>query len=173
MPEPIDIANAGPPTLDHVIGQRQAVEQLRVSLAAYWAERAAGRSTTFGGVLMAGPPGTGKSTLARILASELGGTLTETLGQTLGMGDDLHAILLECTDDTVMFIDEAEQLPAFAQTTLYKAVEERVLLVPMPSVTHPQIAEALEVIYPSGYAQIGEGERIRAVWQYLRRSNAG
>jgi Holliday junction DNA helicase RuvB len=79
---------------------------------------------------MAGPAGTGKSTLARILASELGATLTETLGQTLGMGEDLHAILLECTDDSLLFIDEAEQLSPFAQTTLYKAVEERVLLVP-------------------------------------------
>jgi len=131
MPKPpIEIAEASPPTLDHFLGQRQVVEQLRVALAAYWADRAAGRPVAFGGILMSGPPGVGKTTIARILAAELGGTLKETLGQALGLFEDIYAVLLEANDDTVLFVDEAHLLCPHAQTTLFRAVEERKLLVP-------------------------------------------
>ena len=130
MPETINIADAGPPTLDHVIGQRQAVQQLKVALACFWNERAAGRTASFGGVLMAGPPGTGKTQLSKILASELGMTLKEMMGQTLAVGEDLHSVLLDANADTCLFIDEAEQMSPFSQTVFFRAVEERVLLVP-------------------------------------------
>src|SRR4051794_4287431 len=130
MPKIIDIAHAGPPTLDHVIGQTQAVAQLKVALAAFWNERAAGRATSFGSLLMAGPPGTGKTQIAKILASELGMTLKELMGQTVAIGEDLHSILLAATADTCLYIDEAEQMNPYAQTTMFRAVEERVLLVP-------------------------------------------
>jgi Holliday junction DNA helicase RuvB len=85
---------------------------------------------SFGGLLMSGPPGLGKTTIARILAAELGGTLKETLGQALGLFEDIHAVLLEANDDTILFIDEAHLLCPHAQTTLFRAVEERKLLVP-------------------------------------------
>lgn len=125
-----DIASTAPPTLDHVVGQKQAVEQLRVALAAYWNERAAGRAASFGGVLMSGPAGVGKTCMAKILASELGANLKEVLGQSLDMGEDFHAVLMESNDDTVLFIDEAHLIREFAQTTLFRAIEERILLVP-------------------------------------------
>ena len=125
-----EIVNAGPPTLEHVIGQKQAVEQLKVALAAYFNERAAGRVGSLGAILMVGPPGTGKSLLSRIIAAELAATVKETLGQTLGLAEDLNALLLEATDDTCVYIDEADLIPPAAQTKLFKAVEERVLIVP-------------------------------------------
>jgi Holliday junction DNA helicase RuvB len=130
MPEIINIANAGPPTLDHVLGQRQAVAQLKIALAAFWNERAAGRATSFGSVLLEGPPGTGKTCLAKILASELGGTLKEFMGQTLAIGEDVHSILLDATADTCIYVDEADQMSSFSQTLFFRAVEEHVLLVP-------------------------------------------
>jgi Holliday junction DNA helicase RuvB len=126
-----DISAVAPPTLDHVTGQKAAVEMLRVALAAFWADRGAGLHPTFGPVLMEGPAGTGKTLLAGIVARELGGTLRETLGQTLGCGgDDLNELLLEATDDTVIFIDEAHLLAAPAQTLLLRALEERKLFLP-------------------------------------------
>lgn len=130
MPEIINIADAGPRTINHVVGQRQAVQQLKVALAAFWNERAASRATCFGSVMMAGPPGTGKTQIAKILASELGMTLRELMGQTLANGEDLHSVLLDATADTCLFVDEADQMSPFSQTVFFRAVEERVLLVP-------------------------------------------
>jgi holliday junction DNA helicase RuvB len=125
-----EISAAAPTTLDHVLGQRQAVEQLRVALAAFWNDRAAGRNPTFGPVLMAGPPGCGKTLIAKIIAAELGGSLKETLGQSLGAGAGVYTALLECCDDTVLFVDEAAHLDVVAQHAMLRALEDRVLLLP-------------------------------------------
>jgi Holliday junction DNA helicase RuvB len=129
-PTQSNVSAASPRTIDHVVGQRQAVELLKTALAAYWNDRAAGRSPDFGSVLMVGPPGTGKTLCASLLAAELGGQLTESLGQTLGMGEDLYGLLMGLEDDGVLFIDEAHLCPAFAQTVLFRAIEERKLQVP-------------------------------------------
>src|SRR5436305_1781116 len=90
-----EISTTAPPTINHIIGQPQVVEQLRVALAAYWNDHAAGHRPGFGPCLFTGPPGLGKTLTAGIIARELGGALRETIGQTLCMGgDDLNELLL-------------------------------------------------------------------------------
>src|SRR5436190_24265630 len=96
---------AAPQVIDKIVGQRQAIELLKVSLSAYWNDRAAGRNPDFGSALFVGPPGTGKTLFAQLIAHELAGPLKECLGQTLGLGEDIYAMLTELPDDAVLFID--------------------------------------------------------------------
>lgn len=125
----IEMSVAAPTTLDHWIGQRRVVEQLKIALAAYWNDRAAGRATAFGSAVMAGPPGVGKTTLAKLLSQELATPFTEALGSSLAAAD-LNTLLLEATDDSILFIDECDTLNEAAQTTLFRAVEGRTLFIP-------------------------------------------
>jgi Holliday junction DNA helicase RuvB len=129
MSEPTTIHDAAPSVIDKVVGQKQAVDLLKVALSAYWNDRAAGRNPTFGHTLMVGPPGVGKTLISRVLASELGGNLKECLGQHFGTFEDANIVLLEATDETVLFIDEAHLLGEYAQTLLLKACDERTLQI--------------------------------------------
>lgn len=124
------LRESAPQVIDKVIGQRQAVELLKVALAAYWNDRAASRKPSFGHVLMTGGPGLGKTLLAQIIARELAGPFKECLGQTLGMGEDIYAMLLGLPEDAVLFIDEVHLANEYAQTTLFRAVEEGKIFVP-------------------------------------------
>lgn len=124
------INTAAPQAIDHVIGQRQAVELLKVALAAYWTDNAAGRHPDFGHVLMTGGPGLGKTLLAQIIAKELAGPFKECLGQTFGLGEDVFQTLLGMPDDSVLFIDEAHLCVPEVQTILFRAVEEGKVFVP-------------------------------------------
>lgn len=105
------------------------VEQLKIALAAYWNDRAAGRTTPFGSAVMSGPPGVGKTTLAKLLSLELAAPSREALGSSLS-APDLNALLLEAADDSIIFIDECDMLNEVAQTTLFRAVEGRTLFIP-------------------------------------------
>ena len=125
-----DVQGAAPSVLDKVVGQRAAVELLRVGLAAYWNDRAAGRSPSFGPVLLEGPSGCGKTLLGKVVAAELGATLREALGQSFGACDSINAFLLDASDDMVLFIDEAHLMSDLAQTAILRALEDRVLLLP-------------------------------------------
>lgn len=124
------VRDAAPQVIDKVVGQRQAVELLKVALAAYWNDRAAGRLPEFGSCLFVGPPGTGKTLFAQIIARELAGPLRESLGQTLGLGEDIYAMLLGLPEDAVLFVDEAHLANEFVQTILFRAIEERKIFVP-------------------------------------------
>jgi len=131
MSESIASINAAAPqAIEHVVGQRQAVELLKVALAAYWNDRAAGRKPEFGSSLLVGPPGVGKTLLAQIIARELAGPLRECLGQTLGVGEDIFSMLLGLPDDAVLFVDEAHLAFPEVQTILFRAIEERKVFVP-------------------------------------------
>jgi len=112
-----------PPTLNHIVGQRNAIEQAKVALDCAFQE-----GTAFPHVLMTGPPGLGKTLLAKVIAREMAVPLLEVLGQSLVGPMELNALLLTATDKSVVFIDEADGIWNEAvQVGLYRAVEERVL----------------------------------------------
>jgi Holliday junction DNA helicase RuvB len=123
-------SNPAPPTLDHVVGQKVAVRQLRTALDAHFNDRGTGRSeAALGHVLCVGPPGTGKSLLSHILARELGSTCHEELAQNLLSPGHLHGLLMLAEPGDVVFIDEVHELPPLAQTALYRCLEERRLFL--------------------------------------------
>jgi Holliday junction DNA helicase RuvB len=129
-------ADALVPTLDHVIGQRRAVDQLRTALDAYWedhATRGHGQSSSLPPLLLVGPAGVGKSLLAGIVARELQGKLYEQLGQNILSPPLLQGFLMQAEAGEVLFMDEIHELHSLAQTTLYRALEESKLFVLSPS----------------------------------------
>jgi len=124
-----EVSEAAPTTLDHWLGQKRVIEQLKIALAAYWNDRAAGRSPSFGSVAIYGPAGVGKTSVAKVLSNELAADYKEALGSSLTT-PDLNMLLLDATDETTIFVDEVHMLNEVAQTTLFRAVEGRTLFVP-------------------------------------------
>jgi Holliday junction DNA helicase RuvB len=108
-----------PQRLDEYIGQRDAVESLRVSV-----EAARQRGESLDHVLLYGPPGLGKTTLAYILSNEMGSEIKTTSGPALERGDDLMGILTSLEPGDVLFIDEIHRLPRPVEELLYPAMED-------------------------------------------------
>lgn len=108
-----------PRTLDEFIGQEALKERLSISVDA---SKALGRSLDH--VLLSGPPGLGKTTLAAIIASELGSRLQVTSGPVLERPGDLAAILSNLDEGDVFFIDEVHRLPRTVEEILYTAMED-------------------------------------------------
>src|SRR6266516_6527091 len=119
-----DIAEAPlrPQRLDEFIGQAQARSNLEVFIAA-----AKGRREALDHVLLFGPPGLGKTTLAQIIARELGVNFRATSGPVLAKAGDLAAILTNLEPRDVLFIDEIHRLAANVEEILYPAMEDHVL----------------------------------------------
>lgn len=113
-----------PPTLDHVIGQRRAVNQLRTALAAHYNDRAVGSGIALPHLLLVGPPGVGKSMLGGIVAAELGSQLHEELAQNVLTPGHLHGLMMLAEPGDVVFVDEIHETPPTVQTTLYRCLEE-------------------------------------------------
>ncbi|MGE5612426.1 MAG: Holliday junction DNA helicase RuvB C-terminal domain-containing protein [Bacillota bacterium] len=120
-----------PPTLDHVIGQKRVVQQLRTALDALFNDRAAQHAGEIAlpHLLMVGPPGTGKSLLSGIVAAELGSQLHEELAQNVQSPGHLHGLLMLAEPSDVVFVDEIHELLPQVQTTLYRSLEERRLFL--------------------------------------------
>jgi Holliday junction DNA helicase RuvB len=108
-----------PQSLDDFVGQEQLKAHLRVMLQA-----ARGREQPMGHMLFAGPPGLGKTTLAAIIANEMGATMQVTSGPALEKGGDLAAILTKLEDGDVLFIDEIHRLARPVEEVLYPAMED-------------------------------------------------
>ena len=108
-----------PQRLDEYVGQRAAVESLRVSV-----EAARQRREPLDHVLLSGPPGLGKTTLATIMANEMGAAIVTTAGPSLERGGDLMGILTNLSERDVLFIDEIHRLPRVVEELLYPAMED-------------------------------------------------
>ncbi len=117
--DPVDEPGLRPRTLDEFVGQRELKGHLGVMLGA-----ARRRREPADHLLFAGPPGLGKTTLAHIVATEMGTTLVGTSGPALERAGDLASILSKIEDGDVLFIDEIHRLPRPVEEVLYPAMED-------------------------------------------------
>lgn len=111
-----------PQCFDDFVGQKAAKANLKVFVGA-----ARARAEALDHVLLFGPPGLGKTTLAQILARELGVGFRSTSGPVLARAADLAAILTNLEARDVLFIDEIHRLPPAVEETLYSAMEDYAL----------------------------------------------
>ncbi len=114
-----ELLSLRPERLHDYVGQVEAVETLKIAI-----EAAKLRSEPLDHVLFHGPPGLGKTTLAHIIAAEMGGTLTVSSGPALEKGGDLIGILTHLGDGDVLFVDEIHRTPKTVEEFLYPAMED-------------------------------------------------
>ena len=112
-------AGLRPRTLDDYIGQERVRENLHVSIAA-----AKQRGEALDHVLLYGPPGLGKTTLAYVIANELGVEIRSTAGPIIEKAGDLAAMLTNLKSRDVLFIDEVHRMSPTLEETLYPAMED-------------------------------------------------
>jgi len=108
-----------PQTLGEFVGQRQACDNLKVFI-----EAAKKRGEALDHVLFVGPPGLGKTTLAQIMARELGVNFRSTSGPVIAKAGDLAALLTNLEENDVLFIDEIHRLSPAVEEILYPAMED-------------------------------------------------
>ncbi len=108
-----------PQRLDDLIGQDRVRENLRILI-----EAARGRGESLEHVLFYGPPGLGKTTLAHIIAREMGANIRITAGPSIERAGDLAAILSNLHETEVLFIDECHRLGKVVEEILYPAMED-------------------------------------------------
>lgn len=119
-----EINDVAPTSLNHIVGQRSVIDQIRVALDAAFED---GRRMDSS--LLVGPPGVGKSALARVIAAEMATDFHEVIGQSITSPGDLNAFLLTAREKSICHIDEAHELKKEYQTALYLALDQRRLFI--------------------------------------------
>ena len=112
-------ANIRPNSIDDYIGQTEVKDNLNIFMKA-----ARLRDETLDHVLLYGPPGLGKTTLAYIIANEMGGNIKTASGPSIEKQGDLAAILSTLEPGDILFIDEIHRMPRFIEEILYPAMED-------------------------------------------------
>jgi len=112
-------ASIRPKRLDEYLGQETVREQLKIYI-----EAARGRSEALDHVLIFGPPGLGKTTLAHVISHEMGVSLRQTSGPVIERAGDLAALLTNLQPHDVLFIDEIHRLSPVVEEVLYPAMED-------------------------------------------------
>jgi Holliday junction DNA helicase RuvB len=114
-----EILSLRPEYLSDYVGQAAVVETLKIAI-----EASMQRREPIDHVLLHGPPGLGKTTLAHIIANEMGGNLTVTSGPALEKGGDLIGLLTHLESGDILFIDEIHRIPKAVEEFLYPAMED-------------------------------------------------
>ncbi len=122
QPEDAAEGSLRPRTLDEYIGQEKAKENLRIFIQA-----AKLRGEALDHVLLHGPPGLGKTTLAGIIANEMGVNLRITSGPSIEKAGDLAALLTNLQENDILFVDEIHRLDRAVEEVLYPAMEDFVI----------------------------------------------
>lgn len=108
-----------PRTIDEYVGQGELIERLRITISA-----ARQRGDAVEHILLHGPPGLGKTTLAHVIATEMGSNLHTTSGPAITRGSDLVGALTKLKTNDVLFIDEIHRMPIAVEEFIYPAMED-------------------------------------------------